>query len=70
MVKHIIHKVVLYTNIDQTLVNSLHGLLNCALGGLDVSCYYNRAYNTRPVYTHATPCNAFGIYSGVLYTKH
>ena len=26
---------VLYTNIDQTLVNSLHGLLNCKIGGLD-----------------------------------
>ena len=23
---------VLYTNIDQTLVNSLHGLLNCEIG--------------------------------------
>jgi len=33
------HKVgvtcVLYTNIDQTLVNSLHRLLNCEIGGLD-----------------------------------
>jgi len=26
---------VLYTNIGQTLVNSLHGLLNCKIGGLD-----------------------------------
>ena len=26
---------VLYTNIDQKLVNSLHGLLNCEMGGLD-----------------------------------
>jgi len=25
----------LYTNIDQTLVNSLHGPLNCETGGLD-----------------------------------
>ena len=25
----------LYTNIDQTLVNVLHGLLNCEIGGLD-----------------------------------
>jgi len=24
-----------YTNIDQTLVNSLHGLMNCEIGGLD-----------------------------------
>ena len=27
---------VLYTNIDQTIMNSLHGL-NCEIGGLD--CY-------------------------------
>jgi len=27
--------IVLYTNIYQTLVNSLHGLLNCETGGLD-----------------------------------
>ena len=26
---------VVYTNIDQTLVNSLHRLLNCEIGGLD-----------------------------------
>jgi len=26
---------IVYTNIDQTLVNSLHGLLNCEIGGLD-----------------------------------
>ena len=25
----------LYTNNDQTLVNSLHRLLNCEIGGLD-----------------------------------
>jgi len=25
----------LYTNIDQTLMNSLHGILNCEIGGLD-----------------------------------
>ena len=28
-------KLVLYTNIDPTLVNSLHGLLNCEIGGLE-----------------------------------
>ena len=33
---------VLYTNIDQTLVNSLHRLLNCEIGGLDCHVYYNR----------------------------
>ena len=26
---------VLYRNIDQTLVNSLHGLLNCEIGGIE-----------------------------------
>ena len=26
---------ILYRNIDQTLVNSLHGLLNCEIGRLD-----------------------------------
>ena len=31
----LVRRVVLYTNIDQTLVNSLHGLLNCEIGGLD-----------------------------------
>jgi len=35
-------KKVLYTNIDQILVNSLHRLLNCEIGGLDCRCYYNR----------------------------
>jgi len=29
------HIVILYTHSDQTLVNSLHGLLNCEIGGLD-----------------------------------
>jgi len=29
------YKHVLYRNIDQKLVNSLHGLLNCEIGGLD-----------------------------------
>ena len=28
-------KLILYTNIEQILVNSLHGLLNCETGGLD-----------------------------------
>jgi len=29
------HYLVVYTTIDQTLVNSLHGLLNCEIGGLE-----------------------------------
>jgi len=34
----------LYTNIDETSVNSLHGRLNCEIGGLDcrVITSYNR----------------------------
>jgi len=32
----------LHGDIDQTLRNSLHGLLNCEIGVIDVSCYYNR----------------------------
>jgi len=36
----------LYTNIDQTLVNSLHRLLNCEIGGLD--CHFiTTEYKTR-----------------------
>ena len=31
----LVRLVVLYTIIDQTLVNSLHGLLNCEIGGVD-----------------------------------
>jgi len=34
MFVHLIRKL-LYTNIDQAFVNSLHRLLNCELGGLD-----------------------------------
>ena len=37
---------VLYTNIDQKLVDSLHGLLNCDIGGLDC-CVITREYTTR-----------------------
>ena len=36
----------LYTHIDQTLVNSLHGLLTCEIGGLD--CHViTTVYRTR-----------------------
>jgi len=31
----LVEALLLYTNIDQTLVNSLQGLLNCEIGGLD-----------------------------------
>ena len=40
---------------DQTLVSSLHGLLNFEIGGIRLLCYYNRVYNTCPLYTHVTP---------------
>jgi len=36
----------MYTNIDQTLVNSVHGLLNCEIGGLDW-CVITTEYRTR-----------------------
>jgi len=39
--------VVLYTNIDQTLVNSLHGLLNCEIGGLKYCRVITTEYRTR-----------------------
>jgi len=41
MIQHL-----LYKNIDQKLVNSLHALLNCEIGGLD--CHViTREYRTR-----------------------
>ena len=58
----------LYTNIDQTLVNTLHGLLNCFTGGLDFHVITTE-YRTRVHCIHITHlfCNAFVhvIYSGV-----
>ena len=70
--------VVLYTTIDQKLVNSLHGLLNLEIGRLYWSCYYNRVQNTCPLYTHATPilqcvspCNFSGsVWSLSVYNDH
>jgi len=44
-----------YTNIDQTLVNSLQGLLNCEICGLDCRAVTTE-YDTRDqLYTHVTP---------------
>ena len=41
-----IFKLLLYTNIEQTLVDSLHGLLNFEIGGLD--CHVTTTeYRTR-----------------------
>ena len=58
-----------YTNIDQTLVNSLHGLLNCEIGGLD--CHViTTEYRTCVYCIHMYHlfCNALVrvIYSGYL----
>ena len=33
--KYCLQQKILYTNIDQTHMNSLHGLLNCEIGGLE-----------------------------------
>ena len=59
---------VVYTTIDQTLVNSLNGLLNCEIGGLDC-----RVYNIHVsiVYTCITflqcigPCNLFRSFRSI-----
>jgi len=50
---------VLYRNIDQTLVNSLHRLLNCGIGGLDVHVITTE-YRTRVNHIHMYHlfCNA------------
>jgi len=42
---------VLYTNIDQTLVNSLHRLLKCEIGGLDCRVITTE-YRTRVHWIH------------------
>jgi len=50
---------ILYANIDQTLMNSLHGLLNCEIGELD--CHVmTTEYRTRVHYKHMHHlfCNA------------
>ena len=46
---------ILYTNIDKTLMKSLHGLLNCEIGGLDCRVVTTE-YRTRVhFYKHVTP---------------
>ena len=42
----------LYTNIDQTLVYSLHRLLNCEIGGLDCPVIATE-YITRVMLAHS-----------------
>ena len=51
--------IVLYINIDQTLVNSLHGLLNCEIGGLDYHVITTE-YRTRVhrIHMYHLYCNA------------
>ena len=61
-------KKLLYTNIDQTLVNSLYVLLNCEICGLE--CHViTTGYRTRVHCIHMLPiwCNALVhvIYLGV-----
>jgi len=50
---------VLQTNIDQKLVNSLHGLLNCEIGGLDCRVITTE-YETRVhlIHMYHLFCNA------------
>ena len=58
----------MYTNIDQTLVNSLHGLLNCEIGGFNLYVITTE-YGTRVhcIHMYHLFCNALVhvIYSGV-----
>ena len=58
----------LFTNIDQTLLNSLHRLLNCEIGGLDCRVSTTE-YRTRVHCIHMLNlfCNALVhvIYPGV-----
>ena len=67
---HLIRHEILYTNIDQTPVNSLHGLLTCEIGGLDyhVTTTY-MWYRTRfdCIHIYHLFCNGLVqvIYSGV-----
>jgi len=60
--------IILHENINQTLVNSLHGLLNCEIGGLDcrvITTEYKIRINC--IYMLHLFCNAlvYVIYSDV-----
>ena len=68
---------IVYTNIDQKLLNSLHGLLNCEIGGLD--CHViTTEYRTRVhcIHMYHLFCNAlvhviYSVVSGQYsYTIH
>jgi len=69
--------IVLYTNIYQTLVNSLHGLLNCETGGLDCRVITTEC-RTRVHFIHmyhlflqcVGPCNLFvSVWSMFVYNS-
>jgi len=47
--------ILLYTNINQTLVNSLHGLSYCVIGELECRVITGEYRHTCPLYTHITP---------------
>jgi len=51
--KHKLH--MCYTNIDQKLMDSLQGLLNCEIGDLDCHCISTEYGTLCPLYTHVTP---------------
>jgi len=52
---YLFETLVVHGKIDQTLVNSLHGLPNCEIGGLD-SHVITTEYGTRVhLYKHVTP---------------
>ena len=58
----------MYTNIDETLVNSLHGLLNCEIGGLDcrvITTEYRTCVHCKHMYHLFCNVLVHVIYSGV-----
>ena len=63
-----VYRCVLYTNNDQKLLSSLHGLLNCEKGGLDCRVITTQ-YRARVhcIYMYHIFCNALVhvMYSGV-----
>ena len=56
---HLVRALLLFTNINQQLVNSLHGLLNCEIGGLDYRVITTE-YRTRVqcIHMYHLFCNA------------
>ena len=62
---------ILHGNIDQTLMNSLHHLLNCEIDELDCRVI-TTVYISCPLYTHVTsilqcigPCNLFRSFRSI-----